>query len=226
MIRNAIVCVLLILASGQSIAADITVIENPSPQTSFVEASVKLAEGQSVTWVITPEPTKTVEVNETVYFNGPAGKYRVAALVFSVENGKVKTKKYVTSIVIGDPPPPIPPPPIPPSDQFTKDLQTAFAAETEPDKAVSAAKLASLYKVSSEKTVFDPNITTFGQLFDTMLIARRAMVPDGKLPKVHQVYGARLNALFGAAATKLDTATRQKLSTELKAVADSLNTLK
>ena len=225
MIRKALTFAVLFLAIQSAHAADIMVVENPVPNNSFAEASVKLPDGQSVTWVITPEPVKVVEIEGTVYFNGPPGEYRVAALIFYIDGMKVKTKKYVTKVTIGTAPIPPPKPPEP-TDQFTKDLQAAFAAETDLDKAVSAAKLASLYKVSSEKTVFDATITTYGQLFDTMLIARRAMVPDGRLPKVHQVYGARLNALFSAASTKLDLASRQKLSVELKVVADFFNILK
>lgn len=228
MMRVLSVIASVLLMAG-SCYGQVTVVENPSPQSSFVEASAKIEVGQSVTWFVVPEPTKQVEIDNIVYFNGPAGTYHITALVQTVKDNKVVNKKYKAVVVIGTPTPPSPPEPPPapkPVDQFTKDIQTAFTAETAPDKALNTQKLASLYRVSAKSTVTDKSITTYGQLFDTMKIASVAMLPESAIPGVRKVIGARINPQFGAASKALDDASRTKLVSEFNAIADALSSAK
>lgn len=203
-----------------SVQAQVTVSENPSPQSSFVEASAKLEVGQSVTWFIVPEPVKQVEVDNIVYFNGPAGTYHVTALVQTVVNNKVVNKKFKATVVIGSVAPVIP------VDQFAKDIQAAFTSESATDKALNTAKLASLYRMAAKTTVNDASIKTFGNLFDTMKTASVALLPETAIPAVRKVIGARLNPQFGAASTVLDATSRAKLASEFNAIADALTSTK
>lgn len=220
------------LLTAGSVFGQVSVVENPSPQSSFVEATAKLEVGQSVTWFIVPEPTKQVEIDNTVYFNGPAGTYHITALVQTVKDNKVVNRKFKAVVVIGEPtPPPAPAPkpvPVPPApdDQFTRDIQTAFTAESAPDKALNTQKLASLYRVAAKSTVTDASITTYGQLFDTMKVASLQLLPEAAIPAVRKVIGNRINPQFGAAGTRLDDAKRAKLVSEFNAIADALSSAK
>lgn len=224
MIRTALTIAALIFAAEVN-AAEIKFAETPVPVNSFAEATIQLTEKESVVWLVSPEPVKMVETNNFLYFSGPAGEYKVTALVQSIEGMKVKTVKVHAKVSLGGQVPPPIPPPIPPtpSDQFTKDIQAAFALETAPERTLYAQKLAAIYKVASEKTVQDPNIKTMGQLFDTMKEASRQLLPETGIPKVRKVIGDRLNPIFGAASSPID---RAKVAAEFKAVADALNTIK
>lgn len=229
MIRLSVSFLSLLLIASNAFG-QITVLQNPSPQSSFVEASAKLETGQSVTWFIVPEPMKQVEIDNTVYFNGPAGTYSVSALVLSVKDGKVVNKKTNIKVVIGSAPPippvdPIIPPDPKPVDVFTTAIQVAFTSEGAADKATSTAKLASIYRMAAKNTVTDPTISTTAQLFATMKTASEALLPPTAIPSVRKVVGSRLNPVFGTSAT-LDAATRAKLVAEFTAIADALSAAK
>ncbi len=224
MIRMLSTIATILMLCG-TVNAQVSVVQNPSPQSSFVEASAKVEVGQSVTWFISPEPTKQVEIDNIVYFNGPPGVYTVNALVFTVKDNKVTTKKFTQKVTIGEPVPPVPVPVPVPSDPFVKAIQDAFTNEIAADKAVNASKLASIYRMAGKNTVNDATITNTGQLFDTMKTASRTLLPDTAIPGVRKVIGARLNSAFGASVT-LDSATRAKLATEFNAIADALSSAK
>lgn len=217
----------LVLLAG-SVHGQVSVVQNPSPADSFVEATAKLADGQSVTWFVSPEPTKQVEIDTTVYFNGPAGTYTVTALVLTVKDGKVTSKKYTSKVVIGDPIPPIPPiPPTPPTpiDAFNQAIQAAYTVEVGTDKATSTAKLASIYRMAAKNTVTDPTISTTAQLYATMKTASETLLPATAIPGVRKVVGTRLNPVFGTSTT-LTTASRTQLAAEFNAIADALSSAK
>lgn len=220
-IRFAVI-VLVFIVSLPLGASDITVAENPVPATSFADVTIKLAPKQSVSWSVYPKPTKMVEDNGTLYFNGPPNVYEVTASVFWIEGDIVKIKKVTQSITLGKPGP-TPPPPTPAPSEFDQAVQTAFDKETSPDKAVHVAKLASLYRVAADSTVKDPLIKTYGQLFDTMKAASLKLLPETAIPHVRRVVGDRLNPLAAAASTPVD---RDKLAAEFKAVADALSKVK
>lgn len=215
---------ILLLVICSEAKAQIMVVENPVPATSFAEATIKLDSKQSVTWDVTPEPTKIVENGGTIYFNGPAGKYKVTATVFWIEADAVKTKKHRQDVTIGsNPDPPTPPDPITPVDDFTKAVQAAYNKDADADKATNVKKLAALYKVAGTTTINDQAIKTNGQLFDTMKTASRTMLPDTGIPLVRRVIGDRLNPIAGSASSPVD---RTKLAAEFKAIAASLETIK
>ncbi len=230
MIRMLSGIVAVFLLAGNAFA-QISVVQNPSPQTSFVEASAKLDAGQSVTWFIVPEPTKQVEIDNIVYFNGPAGTYSVTSLVQTVKDGKVVNKKTNVKVTIGSAPPVppvdpvIPPGPGPVIDPFVTAIQVAFTAEAAADKSTSAAKLASIYRMAAKNTVNDATISTMAQLFATMKTASESLLPATSIPGVRKVIGTRLNPVF-VNGTTLDAATRAKLVAEFNAVADALSAAK
>lgn len=105
----------LALAVGFVPAADIVVSEDPVAVGSFAELSVKLADGEAVTWDVYPDPTKVVERGDgTLYFSGPGGKYKTTATVYSIVNGKIKVAKTVKYVTLTGCEPPAPMPPAPP----------------------------------------------------------------------------------------------------------------
>lgn len=217
---------LMIALVMQGVAfGQVTVVQNPSPQSSFVEASAKLDVGQSVTWFIVPEPTKQTEIDNIVYFNGPVGTYSVTALVQTVVANKVVNKKYNVKVIIGTAPTPIPPIPVDPIDPFAAAIQAAFTAETAADKGTNTAKLASIYRVAAKTTVNDPTVTTAAQLLTTMKTASETMFPATAIPGVRKVIGTRLNPQFATTGT-LDATTRAKLVIEFNAIADALSSAK
>lgn len=216
MTRFAFIVMLILTIPAAS--AEIAVSENPVPANSFAECTIKVETKQSVSWNVYPEPVKVVEIDNTVYFNGPPGTYKVTATVFWIEGDKVRTRKHSQTVTLGKGPPgPIPVP----IDDFQKAMQDAYDKESSPDKAIHVAKLASLYRTAS--TNLDPNIKTYGQLFDVMKTASRTLIPETAIPLVRRVVGDRLNPSFSAASSPIDVAKIQK---EFKAVADALSGVK
>lgn len=210
----------------QAKAADINVVENPVPANSFAECSVSIPDGSSVAFIVSPTPTKQVEYDNKLLFNGPAGNYQVTSIVFTIKDGKITNSKTTKTITIGkapQPPPVVPDDPDVPVDAFKAAIQKAFTAEADLDKATSTAKLAALYRNASKTTVNDTQIKTNGALFDTMKVASRSMLSENAIPKVRAEIGKRLNPLSSAAATPID---RSKLAIEFAAIADALEAAK
>lgn len=224
--RICMIAAAMIVAANTA-KAQITVVENPVQANSFAEVSIKVPEKQSVVWDVSPDPVKIVENGETLYFNGPAGRYRVTATLQWIEGDRVRSKRIRQDVVIGRSPQPPPGPgpvdPVNPTDAFSLAIQAAYERETATDKATSVSKLASIYRVAATTTVLDPNITTNGQLFDTMQTASRTMLPATAIPLVRRVVGDRLNPLAGAVSTPID---RTKLAAEFKTIADALSAAK
>lgn len=210
--------VFLLMIAGQASASEIKVVETPVPVTSFAEAGITIADNESVIWLVNPEPVKIVEVGTVVYFNGPAGSYSVTALVFSVsKEGKLTSKKYKASVVIGQKPVPIPPVPDPSVNSF----QPAFDQDTDADKLASATKLAAVYRAGA--ALNDPNIKTYGDMFDVLTVTSRGMLSATAIPKTRQAVGSRLNPMFSNPAAPIDLAKTKAL---LTSVATDLAALK
>ena len=92
-------------------AAEIKVAENPVPTNSFAECAVTLGAGEAVTWDVYPEPVKVVDRGDgSLYFSGPAGRYKATATVFAVVDGRVKISKSVVVLTVGGCTAPQPPP--------------------------------------------------------------------------------------------------------------------
>ncbi len=222
MLRNLLVAATLLLSFQGAKAEDISVVEKKVPVGSYAECTFPVPAGASVIWNVSPEPVKTTEYDSTLLFNGLPGTYNVTAILVSVKDGKVTTKKYKTTLVI-DGTAPIPPPPVvPPTplDAFTQAIQTAAATDRDP---VNTAKLASLYRVAGTTTLNDPKIVTYGDLFDTMKAASLNLLPATAIPATRKVVGDRLNAIGSAASSPID---KPRLAAEFKAVADALSTVK
>jgi len=83
-------------------------------------------------------------------------------------------------------------PPAPPTDPLTATLQAAYALETDADKAASLGQLVGLYQKSASGIVNDPGIKTYGDLYDALAIARKALMADTVLVKLRSAIGAQL----------------------------------
>lgn len=128
-------------------------------------------------------------------------------------------------------PPPIDPnPPIVPTDPFIKALQTAYRAESSPDKLKYTSVLASLYRTAATTTVLDPTVKTNGDLFADLLYASNLFdtnktLPKSAIPGIRTVIGQRetgtdtVPGLFKLKAATLD---RNAAAKELTYIADSL----
>lgn len=200
----------LAFAATATAQSKLTVIENPVAPTSFAEANVTLADGESAVWFIAPTPTKTVESATSVYFNGPAGDYQVAAVVFSVTGNKVITKKYTTKVTIGSPAPPAPVTPVGPASF----LQDAFTKDAD---ATSASKLASVYRMSGPAV---DAATSYADLLATMHKAAGLLIPDTAVPTIRTTIKTRLNQSLQG------TFDKAKAKAEFAAIAQALDSCK
>lgn len=157
----AFLCLLSFMWTVQ--AADIVVKEEPVPANSFARVSIKLEKGQTVLWDVYPEPTVVEEAKTEdrsfLYFNGPAGKYKVVATVLTVKDGSIVADRQRKNLVLGagpDPDVPVDPdvPPVPP-DVGAATLYSKLLAAYKLDPAndrVAAPKLADLYSKYANET--------------------------------------------------------------------------
>lgn len=139
-------------------------------------------------------PTDLLKDTKTAVVTSPnAGSYRLLAYTDGPSDPAVCTVVVRT---------PSPLPPLPgPSDDFTKAIQVAYAAETDPQKAKQVAWLASIYQGAS--TLLTPGMTA-GTLFKSLSAAIHNPtlgIPAGSLPRVSRVIGDDLGSVLGTSAT-------------------------
>ena len=124
----------------------------------------------------------------------------------------------------GEPTPrpgPAPAPTPTPADPFAAAVLGAYTADPSTDKAVNAARLASVYRAAAKTTAQDAGVKTYGDLFADMESAGRAMgvPPPPYLAGVRKAVGDRLGKTLESRSTAIDRGLAAK---ELTAVADAL----
>jgi len=173
----------------------------------------------------------TQKLKSVYEFVGPPDSYRVRVRAFKGE----EVLEAWASVVIGTPPvppaPPTPPAPVPPApvpvDQFTKDVQAAYATETDPRRQEYALKLAAVYRAAAAKggAVDDPNVKTVGDLASVMVKASRNSslgLPADVIPSVRATIARRLDQPASLGIDSAKALDRELARKELQAVADAL----
>jgi len=161
-----------------------------------------------------------------VYFLDAAGTGLVELLV--IPAGASSSSQVIRRPLDVDngalPLPPAPPVPPPPADPFAVALAASYAQEPETDKAAQVQKLQGLYEKASSIIVNDPAIKTYGDLFDVLAAARKALMADTVLARVRRTIGDQLNKdLPGDATIAIDRAAAAK---SFRHVASALGGLK
>lgn len=184
--------------------------------------------GSTIDWDHdSPDATMLPMADGSVVLQFPtAGHYRVHAHV--ARAGKLAHAH--TLVTVGDPPTPpgpVPPGPTPPLDPFTKGMQDAYGAESDPNKAQHAQFLAGIYKGFAASTPGDSTLHTLADLFGKLKSAVEAPgvgLTAVDLPHVRKYIGAELNSALGTTASApLDAVLRQKAAAEFGKIAAALS---
>jgi hypothetical protein len=136
-----------------------------------------------------------------------AGSYAVTAhakgvypvIAATIQNGKiVATSKLID---LTDPAPPTPPTPPTPTDPLAAAIQTAYAADPDPAKAMHTATLASVFSKIVPATRAAGAAKTVADVDSIVQAATVNAIGKGSLPKVGAAIGAYLNAKLPTART-------------------------
>lgn len=145
--------------------------------------------------------------------------------------GNEPTDLFHFKVTVGNAPPPGPGPgpnpPPGPTDPLTQALQTAYSAETEPDKATSLKRLADLYALSASSLATDQNAHTWGDLFQAIYQAGAGAGIKGKILGVQTVLQKEFTAnLPTDPKATLDASGRSKAADEFTKASKALQGVK
>jgi hypothetical protein len=172
-----------------------------------VKYTIKMTDGRPVAFQ--KPQTRTTKTTE---FTGLPGEYLVTALYTEIYQGSPIILELTTKVVItpyggGPTPPPGPnpppgpqPPPAPIPTTLTGQMQAAYTAETNANKAAYKASWAIFFRAASAVAKESTLVTTYGDLKKYM--DSQLLNPDGtpkewagsKLPKMAAVWNAYLNS--------------------------------
>jgi len=142
-------------------------------------------------------------------FAGPCYVYRcrVAAACDAcwlnvVEVGGENPETRLLKCVLGPRPPPGPVPPVPvpvpvPVDPLVATFQAAYAADADPDKAATLAKVIVVMDGLVGRLKATGSVTSLKQLQDSVAASTQAQVGTGKLPKLGAAVAAHVAGKLG-----------------------------
>lgn len=133
-----------------------------------------------------------------VQASGP-GKYRL--FCWGAVDGKPTPLYRITIVIEGKEPPPVPSP----VDDFSREIQAAYAADTTANKASSRDSLSALYQLLAAEAYSETN-KTVGDLKDKSQASVKKLLPNGELRAIREIVAKQLVPLVGSDPTApLDT---------------------
>ncbi len=125
-----------------------------------------------------------------VQASGP-GKYRL--FCWGAVDGKPTPLYRITVIVEGKEPTP-PPNPV---DDFSREIQAAYAADMTANKSSSRDSLAALYQLLAAEALSDTN-KTVGDLKDKSQASVKKLLPNGELRAIREIVAKQIVPLVGS----------------------------
>lgn len=157
----------------------------------------------------------------TVVTSARPGRYRLLAYTSVAD---IPTDPVITIVVIGGAaPPPLPPPPV---DTLADALAGIYGGSQEADKAVSLARLITIYR-AAPAAMRSPTITTTEQMFSALVAARKtAGITDTSLVPIRERLAVEWVTIMGADDRALTPALRDTAVTLAGRIVAALETLR